>query len=230
LGTGPADGGGGVAPAGPLERALLAALRADPPDPAAVEAARLALVQRWDEFAWQQANRWHRLNPQTDPDDWHGFAVLGLWQAALEFDPLKGNGFSTFAQWKMRALCNRYAQQEAAGGVHVPAHHGVTRVPVTPFGEIDAGDGGDFAGTVAERETHPGEVLPDEAEFWSQIDWMLDDPRHRLVLRARFVDKRKLDDIAAELGVSKERVRQIEVKALAELSAERELLAEVLAE
>ena len=214
--------------AGPLERALNAALAADPPDPAAVEAARLSLVLAWDKFAWQYGNKWHRRHPWTDANDWHGYAVLGLWEAVRRFDPAKGNGFSTYGQHYMRKHCQRAAQTEAADGLHVPMHHGVTRVSVVGFGAVGDEDGG-FAGAIPERVPDPQEVPPDEAEFWDAVLWVLDDPRHRTVLKERYANGRKLDDIARDLGVSKERVRQLEVKAISELSAEKELLAELLA-
>jgi RNA polymerase sigma factor (sigma-70 family) len=228
-GVGP-GGVGEVVIAGPLERALHAALTADPPDPAAVEAARLALVQKCDKFAWKQAKRWHRRHPWTDEDDWHGYAVLGLWEAVRRFDPTKGNGFSTYGQHYMRKHCQRAAQVEAADGLHVPMHHGVKRVAVTAFGSVTAEGGeGDLAAAVAERVTDPADLPPDEAEFWDQVGWMLGDDRKLMVLKGRYAEDRRLDDIARDLGVSRERVRQLQVKAEAELTAERELLAELLA-
>jgi RNA polymerase sigma factor (sigma-70 family) len=206
-------------PAGPLEAALHAALHADPADPTAVEAARLALLRQWDPMAWHEASKWFRGNASRgDVRDYHGAAVLGMWEAAQKFDPCKGYVFSTYAYWYILKHLKLVAHHEASGGIYVPINQGNTGVSVRPFGQMVTGDGtAPFEGTIPDRESPSQDVPPVADEVWAAVDRIVADPRERLVLRRRFRDGRTLDQVGVELGVSKERVRQIETAALNQL-------------
>lgn len=207
---------------GSPEHALLVALRADPPDPAAVQAARLALVRQWDALAWKQAGKWHRTGDgRGSLDDFHAAAVLGLWEAALKFEPERGYVFPTYASWYVLKYLKEAAHQEAAGGLHVPMAHGVQRLPIMAFGEISAEFGADgavpFDQTVPDRARGEDELPPEPVGVWRAVSDLLPRRRLWLVVWYRYRCGMTLDQVGAELGVSKERVRQLEVKAVARL-------------
>jgi len=188
-----------------------------------------ALVAENTGLAKAVANKWAKYaNDWTDPDDLVSEALAGLCRAAQTWDPAKGAKFSTYGWCWAEQNVRRFLNEERGRGVNIPEHRRDVQIGVAGFGSM-GDEAGDFAGLIPDRGPDPREAPPAEATVWDAVEWMLDDERQRKVLRARFVDGRKLDDIAAELGVSKERIRQIEVKALAELSAEKELLAELLA-
>ncbi len=90
----------------------------------------------------------------------------------------------------------------------------------TPVGEDDGSTIADF---IADRSVRAPSEAADEAVLKDQVDGALMElnPRERQVLRMRFGLEdgrdRTLGEIGEELGVSRERVRQIESEALAKL-------------
>ncbi len=118
---------------------------------------------------------------------------IGLMEAAQLFDPDRGTKFSTWAWYRVRAHVQRAMRRWAD-------------VPL-PSGDMEG---------LSDPEGDPGELL-DAGEARRELDAALDllPPRSAHVLRGRVVDGRTLEDLGRELGVCKERVRQIEQRALA---------------
>ncbi|HKQ63161.1 MAG TPA: RNA polymerase sigma factor RpoD/SigA [Candidatus Polarisedimenticolaceae bacterium] len=151
---------------------------------------------------------------------------VGLVEAARRFDPTRGTRFVTCAVWWIRKAILG-AIDERAALVPVPVyqrrHGGSDRARVV---ELDAPSG-------AERETRRVEPLraPEESAEQALIEResrdLLDTAlaglgeRERAVLSLRFgLDGNRphvLEELGARLGVSRERVRQIEAQALRRL-------------
>lgn len=161
-------------------------------------------------LAFAAAKRFTRLPPGVGSDDVEAAALAGLVRAAQSFKPDGPAKFSTYG-WNgaTNAVCDllRRARKHAA----------------VPFSALGAEDGGDYAATVAAPEADPRELPPDADAFWAEIAEALPDQRQRYVLRRRYRDGLKLHEVAAELEVSKERIRQLEAKAIAGLMAQKKL-------
>lgn len=172
------------------------------------------------------AKRLANLTPEwVSLDDVVAAAVVGLCRASQTFDPAKGARFSTYGWTAAAQHARRFLREERGRGMAVPEARDVP-AGTQLFGAIGGGsDDQDFAATVVAPEPEPGP--PDEAKVWAAVDAALPGERERLVLRLRFRDGWQLDRIGRLLGVSKERARQIEARALAGLMEQRERFEEL---
>jgi RNA polymerase sigma factor (sigma-70 family) len=96
------------------------------------EASLLAMkaVQAADAIYWEVALQWAPMGVRearlalsrlrVDAGDAEQWAYLGLYAAAVRFDPKKNVLFSTYSKWWVRAWCYRQAQPQSTI-VHVPA-------------------------------------------------------------------------------------------------------------
>lgn len=156
-----------------------------------------------------------RLERWMDRDEITSNAMLGLFDAAREFDAAKGFTFSTFARYHFRNRILRplaYLEKAKRGGLYVQHLH------------LDAPIGED--GDVALHEIIPdnrGEEDPSrllEERTKVALAKVLPKlrPHHQQIIMLRFglggMPELNLEQVGDYLGVTRERVRQIEKAAL----------------
>jgi len=174
----------------------------------------------------------------VDRDDLVQEACLGLMRAAEKFDPAFGTRFSTYATGWCRQFVQRTIQNNATA-VRTPVHAQEKRrkagVAMRP--RVDSLDAPfqTRRGDDADRTWHDvlggSAPLPDagcdsldrERVIAGLVDAAQLTERERDVLRRRFTREQTLDAIAGHYGLTRERIRQVEAKALRKLrdAAER---------
>jgi RNA polymerase sigma-32 factor len=201
------------------------------PEPPPLDAEQQRLVTSCVALARKVARDLHRLGglyARVSVEDLEGAAYYGLCLAAQRFEPSRGLRFTTFATWYARG----YAQKTVYTGGVITLPSTVTKggrrgrscstraasaaaVYARPIGG-DSRDDDDAPGhRPACRRPGPAE----EAERADYISHALSSlyPRERRVVEARVLEGRKLEEVAAELRLSRERVRQIEKRAMEKL-------------
>jgi RNA polymerase sigma factor (sigma-70 family) len=160
-----------------------------------------------------------------DPKDLDGLESACLWGlmwAAERHDPDRG-AFSTVATIACRRRAGHFLRREWMRGIRYTQgpRGGGRRAIVTPYPANDrSGD---------ERlSTSPIDLVPAPADMdsgWSEGEWnwvlACLPERERRVIRERFRRGKTQLQVSAEMGVSRERVRQIEAVALRSLAAWR---------
>jgi RNA polymerase primary sigma factor/RNA polymerase sigma factor len=131
---------------------------------------------------------------------------MSLIRAAEKFDFARGNKFSTYASW---AIMKNFART-------IPDEHKHRDRFRTSHSEM-------FAST-EERRTDQYEQESAQAQRESQIGKILErlDEREQKIIISRFGldhghEPQTLKEVGAEMGVTKERVRQLEARALSKL-------------
>lgn len=161
------------------------------------------LVSIWVAKLWV-LHRYARL----EVEDLEQMGYLGLWHAATRFDPARGVQFDTYATVCIRGLILQGVHRYRFGGGADPARLRLCGMDRDAEAVIDLF--GEASDDVFERAAHA-----DDLEHLRRgLDRI--PAREAHVLRARAED-RTLQQIGAELGVSREMVRQIELQALPRL-------------
>ncbi len=176
------------------------------------------LVSQWDALAWRFAGAAMARVSCGDIEDYHAEAVAGLWFAATRFDPAAGAQFQTYAGHYARGFVSRLAENEAAGGLHVPQVRGVRPAAGATFVPLDTAQ--PAAPDASEESTGP-----DPAAVWGAVDAALDVPADRLVLRLQFAEGLTVRDVAAHIGATVAAVGNRSRRALARLRESAELRA-----
>lgn len=145
---------------------------------------------------------------------------LALWQASLTYETGHGATFGTYGFYAVRhayeALLKRWFAKRRRGARRSDS--------IDALGPDDDAPKHQLRSEVASAE----ELLSALNEQVFLQEALLDlRPRARRVIQARFIEERCLEDIARELGLSRERIRQIEIASLRKL---RKKLAFELAE
>lgn len=152
---------------------------------------------------------------------------IGLMHAIKRFDVSRNLALSTFATHWIRQAIQR-AEVDTGHMVRLPAHRvakGMQHAVVMSLdAPVDGERGGrSFADVQASDEPGPHEVA-EESEQGARLREALADLgwRHRTILRMRYgvdCEPRTLAEIGEDLGLSRERIRQVEVEALRALKA-----------
>lgn len=195
--------------------------------------AQQAVVEANMGLVWKVAGRHSRRLPlSTSFDDLAQAGFVALCRAARHYDAGEGVKFSTYATISVRrAVVDELCYRSSL--VHVPqeplgARPGETRLDMVtrlrPMQMQASADGfHDHMGACMPDTDHeplaPAEDIDEELDGQDRVGMLHDSieampERDRFVIRARWFDGRTLQDIGDELRISKERVRQIEAKAL----------------
>lgn len=183
----------------------------------ATHARREKLMQSMARFITREANRYAHAFGVT-ADDLLQVGHLEALKLAKKHDENKG-GFYGYSFRQIQRVM-RVAAQRSAHSVSVPDARffdsGISTVSLNaPVG--DDPDGQSFADVIASDTCISSEILDNEqSQLLSSAIAELTE-REQLVLRARFYEDRTLDDIATELRLSRERIRQIELDAISRL-------------
>jgi RNA polymerase sigma factor (sigma-70 family) len=161
------------------------------------------LVGIWVAKLWV-LHRYARL----EVEDLEQMGMLGLWHAANRFDPARGVQFDTYASLCIRGLILSGVHRYRFGGGADPARLRLCGM------DRDAEDVLDLFGEAPDNVFEQVAHQDDLAKVRHALDQIPSRDAH--VLRARSED-RTLQQIGAEIGVSREMVRQIELKALPRL-------------
>jgi len=162
-------------------------------------------------------------------DDLFQAGWLGLHHAAEKFEPERGLKFSTYATWWIRNAIQRCVMNQRRT-VRVPVHaqesarRSGERLPLdalsldAPFDSADAGSGAWV--DLIRAEGDPGDDA-ERNDLSQRIEVAVDalDDREQRIIKGRFWRECTLNEIGADMGVSRERVRQLESKAFSRLRA-----------
>jgi len=150
---------------------------------------------------------------------------VGLLKAIRRYRPAEGTRFMTYASfWVRKEILAAVSDQPNA--VHVPRYarqHGHSSIRVLRLDTPQQVDGTlSLSERLRDQDPLPAETLIDnEQTRRARCEVLRLDPRERTVIACRFglggQPPQTLMEVARRLGLSKERVRQIEVSALASL-------------
>jgi RNA polymerase sigma factor (sigma-70 family) len=165
------------------------------------------------------------LHTGVSRDDLEAEGRIGLFDAALRFDPTRGVQFMTYASWwarrRMQTFVARHARVVRRPGSRPPA--GRRREDVSIDDAVGAGTEQCWRDVLSdEKATPPLQSLlaREERTVIALLATELPALWHSILVRRFGLDgepARTLAAIGDELGLSRERVRQIEVKALVRL-------------
>lgn len=151
-----------------------------------------------------------RASAHHDPDAIAQAAILGLMDAVRCWKPEGGASLDTVMGFHIRQKVNL----ELRGKRTDPCH----TLSLDRLAYVDDGDlnGVTVSSMVADLSTPPADHEAETADEVSQMEDLLRylTPVYRRVLVGRFVEGMTLDEVGEELGVTRERVRQIQVKAV----------------
>lgn len=151
----------------------------------------------------------------ANSDDAVSAGAIGMVKAARLFDPSRGFKFSTYATNVIERCILRAAQEEL-----------VVRIPINFFSRANAGRAERFgraADAALSCQSLPGDFEPETVdempEDYSRLHERIGDLDgcEQAVIRMYFWEKLTLQAIGLEIGVKRERVRQIRDAAVAKL-------------
>ncbi len=166
------------------------------------------LFKKWDKLLhlMVRQNTW-RLGFWFDYDELLNHARQGLWRAHETYDPIHGAGFQTYAR---KVITNAFN-----------ALHHYSRAKMrrdkTRSVSVDDDDAKDLYLTDSSMPADLKMVSDeDSAVVWAALDAL--GPRDKTIITGRLVKEKTLEVVGAELGLTRERIRQIEKAALTKMS------------
>ena len=176
---------------------------------------RVRLFEQWTPKVHSIAHRFERsLSRWYDKEDLLSIGFERLWHATAYYEDDRGATFGTFAHYhvfyKYQGLVDYHRSLPRRGDI------GSESIDATwPNGEVKR----QFPSGDASARRSTAEADLDAAQDRDRALRALEGlpARYRMILRARVFEERQLAEIAREIGVSRERVRQLEGKALRKL-------------
>lgn len=156
------------------------------------------------QLAWSYAKR---PELRQDRDDLAQVAMTGIIQAAERFDPALGVKFVTYAHNGARFRLGEFVRKKLRFGFG-----GTLGTPVEPLTSVRSNEG---LTPILDLQTHEppqygDDYTPEELDRALHIAIT---PRERRILKMRLMEGQTLDRIAKAVGLTKERVRQLQEKA-----------------
>lgn len=143
-----------------------------------------------------------RADSEDEKEEIWQYGLIGLWKAAQKFDPGLGFAFSTYAMKAIVFQLKRYLHDKA-----IERKHNLARLSLDQIKE-DLGES-------CESES-PSRVSQEDLNYLNaRLDILPE--REREVIRLRYFSGFTLDECGRLIGVSRERVRQIEAVAIARM-------------
>jgi DNA-directed RNA polymerase sigma subunit (sigma70/sigma32) len=171
-------------------------------------AERAALVESCRGMACGIARRF--LGMGVHWDDLEGAALHGLVIAATYFRPELGWKFTTYSTRWVFQSCQAEAERHRKAGFHwiPPTARPLAVQPTDPDG-LAVPFGSAMADVYADDPCHAAGSW----DTWARLVGLLT-PRERRIVELRFRDELTLKQVGRRLGVTRERVRQLEVRLL----------------
>ena len=180
-------------------------------------------LEKWDGYARSIALYWfERSNGKAIFEDVYQETKIGFLRGARKFDKSRGTQVQTLFHWWGHQSARRFVQGETCKGLSALKGRWSPSKVFSLDAPYKAGEDDSPAGNVPEREPdNSNPSFPDE--FWPRIRKVLHS-RYWQVIELRFLQDMTLEEAGAVMGVTQERVRQLEARALSKLADFPDLL------
>lgn len=160
------------------------------------------LLRQYEPMVWKLTRRTLKRLRGVDEDDLAQEGRMGVYRAISEYDASRGASLTTHCYNHIHWALGKFTRKKDDPLLSLDA----------PYGDDE--DGGKLLDAVEDhREEAPLESLG-QAEENEMLHWAIGClPEKYAAAVSRHMDDKKLSDVGLEIGVSGERVRQLEVKA-----------------
>ncbi len=197
------------------------------------------LIKSHARIAYSMANRY--TNNTTHMEDLAADGIIGLMKAADKFDPSRGTRFATYSRWWVMT-CITQALPKVTQTVDISARTLIDskmgrlegpekdRARAAVFGviQLDAPISDDEGMTAIDLLECPQPNPEEASQIKSDADYRremlmgcmseLNDRERQILIRRKLANQSEtLEQISSDIGVTRERVRQIESRAMAKL-------------
>lgn len=164
-------------------------------------------------FARHMAYKYSQTLRHTySQEDLESVALTCIWQSSMDWKPELGASFGAFMKrrvsWMLQKLC-----KDANRPMHRVVWHTVSYDQMKMY--EDSEPGVEFADETALMGDDVIEHNTKLDQLRSALDLL--EPRLRHIVHRRFIEDKTLEQVGQEYGLTRERIRQLEAKALVQL-------------